>query len=115
MGERGVGRGGGEGGRRRDGEGGTLGERKKLHCNCGECTECHRFVFTCTCNLPCLALPCICVRNSATEQLSCLGSLVGRALSLESRVSWVQIPSDAAKKKFLWRVELICFALFSRL
>ena len=29
-------------------------------------------------------------------QLSCLGSLVGRALSLESRVSWVQIPPEAA-------------------
>ena len=49
------------------------------------------------------------------NQLSCLGSSVGRALCLECRVSWVRVPPEAAHF-FLGKVTalgvLCCFALF---
>ena len=44
-----------------------------------------------------------------------LGSLVGKAVGLESRVSWVRIPPEAAnflwKKDFLRQVELLCLVI----
>ena len=50
---------------------------------------------TCTCyDLPCLAL--YLYRKFGPCQLSCLGGKVGKALGLESRVSWVRIPPEAA-------------------
>ena len=49
-------------------------------------------------------------------QLSCLGSIVGRALGLESRVSWVRIPPEAAnffsgKKTSSGKFDWICFSV----
>ena len=50
-----------------------------------------------------------------TCQLSCLGSSASRALCLEYRVSWVQVPPEAAHF-LLGKVTalgvLCCFALF---
>ena len=57
--------------------------------------------------MPCLALICK-VRPS---QLCYLSSSVGRALSLESRVSWVRVPPEAADfslEKSLPQVSLNC-------
>ena len=42
-------------------------------------------------------LYCVCcICDSGPCHLSCLGSSVGRALGLESRVSWVRVPPEAA-------------------
>ena len=42
--------------------------------------------------MPCLALIC----KILPSQLCCLSSSVGRTLGLESRVSWVRVPPEAA-------------------
>ena len=62
--------------------------------------------------MPCLALPCLDLNNMIhPSQLCYLSSSVGRALGLESRVSWVRVPPEAADfslKKSLPQVSLKC-------
>ena len=60
----------------------------------------------------CLALPCL-ICKIRPSQLCYLSSSVGRALSLESRVSWVRVPPEAADflRKKSSVVELCCVSL----
>ena len=67
--------------------------------------------------LPCLALPCLDLSKIRPSQLCYLSSSVGRALGLESRVSWVRIPPEPAdfSLKIMSSsgvVELCCVALY---
>ena len=62
---------------------------------------------------PCLAL--YLHRKFGPCQLSCLGGLVGKALGLESRVSWVRIPPEVANfslEKKTSSGELLCLVVW---
>ena len=69
----------------------------------------HVCQYECVHAVRCLVLCCIVHLESCL--LSCPGSSVGRALCLESRVSWVRVPPRAAPFSFEKEVVLVGVAL----